>query len=142
MSGKCVGIVRDSLDSGRREIDRLADALPDFPEPCSRIRTVNHAAEKTQPFGGIVAVSPDVVLRDLGVQGKKGIHAAGFGEDVSRMAKLWGFDDHGFLNIEDVFIPKQIDPACPACELAIEERVIIRAPATDSLYRLLSASRR
>src|SRR5664280_1495251 len=53
----------------------------------------------------------------------------GFSEDVSRVAKLGGFDDDGFLNIEDVFIPKQIDPACPACELAIEERVIIRAPA-------------
>src|SRR5271157_4020750 len=34
-----------------------------------------------------------------------------------------------FLNVENVFLPKQIDPACPACELAIEERVIIRAPA-------------
>jgi hypothetical protein len=30
------------------------------------------------------------------------------------MAKLRGFDDHGFLNVENVFIPKQIDPACPA----------------------------
>jgi hypothetical protein len=66
---------------------------------------------------------------DLGVQSEKGIHAPRLGEDVSRVAKLRGFDDHGFLNVEDIFLPKQIDPACPACELAIEERVIIRAPA-------------
>ncbi len=90
---------------------------------------MNHAPQKAHPLGCIIAVSPDVVLRDLGVQSEKGIQVPGLGEDVSRVAKLRGFDDDGFLNIENVFIPKQIDPACPACELAIEERVIIRAPA-------------
>src|SRR5208283_5494296 len=82
----------------------------------------------SEPLGCIIAVSPDVVLRDLGIQGEKGIQVPGLGKDVSRVAKLRGFDDHGFLNVEDVFIPKQIDPACPACELAIEERVIVRTP--------------
>src|SRR5664280_460174 len=42
---------------------------------------------------------------------------------------MGGLDDHGFLNVENVFIPKQIDPACPACELAIEERIIVGTPA-------------
>src|SRR5271166_4710892 len=129
MSGKCVGIVRDSLDSGRREIDSLSYALPYFPQPCSRIGAVNHASEKAQPFCCIIAVPTDVVLGDLRIQSEKGIHASGLGEDVSRMAKLRGFYGHGFLHVENVFLPKQIDPACPACELAIEERVIIRAPA-------------
>src|SRR5271157_2665880 len=90
---------------------------------------MNYTPQEPEPLGCIVAISPDVVLRDLGVQGKKGINIPGFGEDVSCMAKLRGFDDYGFLHVEDVFPPKQIDPACPACELAIEERVIIRAPA-------------
>src|SRR5208283_5505800 len=88
-----------------------------------------HPPQKAQPFGGIIAVPTDVVLRDLGVQSEKSIHVPGLGEDVSRVAKLRGFYDDGFLNVENVFLPKQIDPARPACELAIEERVIIRAPA-------------
>src|SRR5271157_4683201 len=90
---------------------------------------MNHPPQKAQPFGGIIAVPTDVVLRDLGVQSEKGIHVPGLGEDVSRVAKLRSFDDNAFLNVENVFLPKQIDPACPACELAIEEWVIIRAPA-------------
>src|SRR5208283_2693657 len=120
--------VHDSL-SHSREVDSLADPLPDFLEPRPGVGTVNYAPQKAQALGCIVAVSPDVVLRDLGVQGKKGIHAPGLGKDVSRVAKLRGFDDHGFLHVENVFLPKQIDPACPACELAIEEWIIIRAPA-------------
>ena len=75
---------------------------------------MNHAAEKAQPFGGVVPVSPNVVLRDLGVQSKKTVHAPGFGEDVRRVAELRGFDDYGFLNVENVFLPKQIDEAGPA----------------------------
>src|SRR5664280_2856306 len=122
-------LVRDSLRRGRCEIDSFPDTLPGFPEPRSWIGAVNHAPQKAQPLGCIIAVSPDVVLRDLGVQSEKGIHASGFGEDVSRVAKLWGFYDDGFLNVENVFLPKQIDPACPACELAIEEWVIIGTPA-------------
>src|SRR5271166_5470975 len=114
MSGKCVGIVRDSLDDGRREIDRLADALPDFLEPCSWIGAMNRPPQKAQPLGYIVAVPTDVVFRDLGVQSEKGIHASGFGEDVSRVAKLRSFHDNAFLNVENVLIPKKIDPACPA----------------------------
>src|SRR5271157_5644659 len=108
------GSVHDSLPDGGCKVDSLPCALSDFLEPGSRVGTVNHAAEKAQPFGCIIAVSPDVVLRDLGVQSEKGIQVPGFGKDVSRVAKLRGFDDHGFLNIEDVFIPKQIDPARPA----------------------------
>jgi hypothetical protein len=32
---------------------------------------MNHAFQKAQPLGCIIAVSPDVVLRDLGVQSEK-----------------------------------------------------------------------
>jgi len=100
---------------GHCEVDLFTDALFDFLEPCSWIGAVNHAAQKAEPFGCIVAVPPDVVLRDLGVQSEKGIHAPRLGEDVSRVAKLRGFNDHGFLNVENVFIPKQIDSTRPAC---------------------------
>ncbi len=96
----------DSISDDGCKVDRLPGALSDFLEPRSLIRAMNHAPQKAKPFGCIVAVSPDVVLRDLGVQGKKGIHVPRLGEDVSRVAKLRGFDDHGFLNVEDVFIPK------------------------------------
>src|ERR1019366_895536 len=122
-------LVRDSLRHGRCKINFLPYPLSDFLEPRSWIGAVDHPPQKAQALGCIVVVPTDVVLRGLGVQGKKGIHAPRLGEDVSRVAKLRGFDDHGFLNVEDIFLPKQIDPACPACELAIEERVIIRAPA-------------
>lgn len=59
---------------------------------------------------------------DLGVQSEKAIHNPGLGEDVSRVAQLRAFDDNSFLNVENVFIAKQTDPARPAGELAIEER--------------------
>ena len=75
---------------------------------------MNHAAEKAQPFGGVVPVPANVVLRDLCIQSEKAIHAPGFGEDVRRVAELRGFDDDGFLNVENVFLPKQIDEAGPA----------------------------
>ena len=40
------------------------------------------------------------------------------------MAELRSFDNNSFLNIEDVFVAKQMDSACPACKLAAEERII------------------
>ena len=67
---------------------------------------MNHAPQKGQPLGCIIAVSPDIVLRDLDVQSKKTVHAPGFGEDVRRVAELRGFDDYSFLNVENIFIPK------------------------------------
>src|ERR1019366_790516 len=121
--------VRDSLRHARCEVDSLPDTLPDFLEPHSWVGAVNDAPQKAQLLGCIIAVSPNVVPRDLGVQGEKRIHIPRLGEDVSRVAKLRGFDDHGFLNVENVLLPKQIDPACPACELAIEERIIVGPPA-------------
>src|SRR5271165_4427548 len=102
------------LAGGHCEVDLLTDALVDFLEPRSLIGAMNHTAQKAEPFGCIVAIPPNVVLRDLGVQGKKTVHTSRLGEDVSRVAKLRGFYDDGFLNVEDVFLPKQIDPACPA----------------------------
>src|SRR6516165_3319142 len=45
------------------------------------------------------------------------------------MAKLRGFDDNSFLDVENVFLAKQVDPARPACELTIKEGVVIRTPA-------------
>ena len=105
--------VHDSLSRGR-EVDSLAHALPDFLEPSPGIGAVNHAPQKAQALGYVVAVSPNVVLGDLGVQGKKTVHAPGFGEDISCMAKLRGFDDNSFLDIENVFLTKQVDPARPA----------------------------
>jgi len=129
--GKCgtCGRFRESHSNGYLKVDSFTHALPDLPEPNSGIRTVNHAAEKAQPLGSIVAVAPDVILCDLGVQSEEAIHVPGLGEDVCSVAQLRGFDNDGFLNVENVFIPKQINPACPARDLAIEEWVIIRTPA-------------
>jgi len=75
---------------------------------------VNHTPQKAELFSGVVPVPSNVVLRGLGIQSEKAIHVPWIGKDVSRMAKLRGFDDNGFLNVENVFIPKQIDLACPA----------------------------
>ena len=72
------------------KVDSLPCPLPDFLQPCSWICAMNHPPQKAQPFGGIIAVPADVVLRDLGVQGEKDIHVPGLGEDVSRVAKLRG----------------------------------------------------
>ena len=56
----------------------------------------------------MVAVSADVVLRDRRVQSEKAIHDPGFVENISGVAELRGFDD-SFLNVEDVFVAKQVD---------------------------------
>ena len=52
-------------DAGK--VNLLPNALPDFLKPHPWIGAVNYATEKAQKFGGIVAVSPNVVLSDLGV---------------------------------------------------------------------------
>jgi len=59
---------------------------------------MNHPPQKAQPFGGIIAVPTDVVLRDLGVQSEEGIHVPGLGKHVGCVTELWGFDDHGSLD--------------------------------------------
>jgi hypothetical protein len=75
---------------------------------------VNHARQKAQSLGCIVAIPPDIVLRDPGVKSKEAVHVSGFGKDVGRVSQLWSFDDDGFLSLENVFIPKQINPVRPA----------------------------
>jgi hypothetical protein len=105
--------VHDSL-SHSREVDSLAHALSDFLEPRPGIAAVNHAPQKAQALGCIVAISPNVVLSDFGVQGKKTVHAPWFSKYISRVAKLRGFDDNSFLNVENLFLAKQVDPARPA----------------------------
>src|SRR5208283_296821 len=56
--GRCES-VHDSLPKGSRKVDSLAYPLPHFLEPRSWIRAMNHAPQKAQSLGGIVAVSPD-----------------------------------------------------------------------------------
>ena len=119
----------DSLRIGIGSLNPFTDAPPDFLEPGSWISTVNHSPQKAQTLCCVVSVLAHVVFCDPGVKSEEAVHAPGLGKYVRRVAKLRGFDDHGFLNIEDVFIPKQIHAACPAAELAIEEWIIIGAPA-------------
>jgi len=113
----------------RRKVNSFPRELPDFLEPRPGFGAVNHAPQKAQSLACIVAVLPNVVFSDLRVQAKKTVHAPGFGKYVSRVAKLRGFDDNSFLNVENVFVAKQVDPARQARELTIEERVVIRTPA-------------
>src|SRR5271157_2913633 len=63
--GRCES-VHDSLPKGSRKVDSLAYALPQFLEPRSWIRAVNHAPQKAQSLSCIVAVPADVVLCGLG----------------------------------------------------------------------------
>jgi hypothetical protein len=95
----------------------FTDALLDFFEPRAWIGAMNDPAQKAQPLGCIVAVSSDVVLCDLGIHVEKALHASGFGEGVWRVAQLRNFDQNRSLNVEDVFISKQVDSARPAGEL-------------------------
>ena len=111
---KCAALCSWSLRRGRCKLNSLAHSLAKFLEPGSRIGAVNHATQKSQTLRCVVTVSADVIFRDPCVQDEEAVHAPGLREDVSRVTKLRGFDDDGSLNIEDVFIPKQISPACPA----------------------------
>ena len=75
---------------------------------------MNNPPEKPQPLRCIIAVPPNVVLRDLGVKGKKAVHRPRFRENVRRVAQLRSFNDNRSLNVENVFVAKQIDPTGPA----------------------------
>ena len=59
--------------------------LSDFLKPHPGIGTVNRAAKEPQLFRHVLAVVADVVFADPGVQGKKALHAAGFGENGRRV---------------------------------------------------------
>jgi len=74
--------VNDSLPDGGPKVDSLSHALPNFLEPSSWISAMNHAPQKAQPLGCIIAVSPDIVLRDLGVQSEKGTRDIEYGRQT------------------------------------------------------------
>ena len=44
------------------------------------------------------------------------------------MAKLRSFDDDGILNVEIVFVAKEVDPTSAAGELAIKEWIVVGTP--------------
>jgi hypothetical protein len=111
---KALGSSRDSRRYCFAKIYLLANSFSHFLEPRSGIAAMNDPLQKAQPLGNIVPIPPNVILRDLGVQGKKAVHAPGFGEHVCGVAVLGNFDDNSFLHLEDVFVAKQIDPARPA----------------------------
>jgi hypothetical protein len=91
-SDRSLGAV--SVTDRRGEIDFLSQVFTNLPEPRVRIAPMNQAFQKAQQLAHVVAVAADVVLGDLGIEVKKAIHAAGFGEiemGSSTMARLpWG----------------------------------------------------
>ena len=110
--GKCGTCGRcESHPNSYLKVDCLTHALPDLLEPNYRIRTVDHASQKSEPLGCILSVPPNIVLRDRCIEPKKTLDSPRLREDVSGVAKLRGFHNNGFLNVENVFLAKQIDPA-------------------------------
>jgi endoglucanase len=59
---------------------------------------------RTDRHGNVIAIRNPA--------GQPRIMLAGHCDQLGLMVEY--IDDNGFLNVEDVFIPKQIDPACPA----------------------------
>src|SRR5664280_1154126 len=57
----------DSISGDGCKVDRLPGALSDLLEPRSWIGAMNYTPQESEPLGCIIAVSPDVVLRDLGI---------------------------------------------------------------------------
>ena len=56
-----MGQCQDSLCIGFRKVGPFTDALPNFLQPRSRLRTVNHLSHKSQTLSRIVSALPDVV---------------------------------------------------------------------------------
>ena len=75
---------------------------------------MNYARKKPKFCRGIVSVVPDVFFGDLGIRGQKSFHASRLGEDVRSMAQLRCLHDNGPLQIENVFVPEQVNAACAA----------------------------
>lgn len=75
-----------SVGKRRSEVDFFPEALPHLLEPCSRIAAVDNAPQESQPFADVVAITPNVFLCDLGIQGEEAFHGSGLGENVSSMA--------------------------------------------------------
>jgi len=72
---------------------------------------VNNPPQKAQPLRCIIAVPPNVVFCDPGVQGEKAVHTPWFGEHVSGVAQLRSFNYDRFRGVENVFLAKQEDSA-------------------------------
>ena len=90
---------------------------------------MNHTAEKSQFFRCAIAIIPDIVLADPGVERKKAFHAAWLGKNISGVAELWGLHHNRLLKVENIFGPERIYLPGAARELAIEERVVVGTPA-------------
>ena len=89
---------------------------------------MNEPSYEAQPLADIVSVAPNVVLRDLGVQGEETLHTSWLCEYVGGMAQLRRLDDDRLLKGENVFATKQVGSAGSTRELTVEERVIIGTP--------------
>ena len=71
--------VRTSICHRLGHISSLPQALPNFFDPGTRIRTVNHAAQESEPLGCIVSVPADVIFRGTMVyQARKRSMVRGF----------------------------------------------------------------
>ncbi len=75
-----------SVARARSEVDLFSQALPHLLEPCSRICAVDDTPQESQPFADVVTIAPNLLLADLGVQGKEAFHTSGFGKNIGSVA--------------------------------------------------------
>ena len=85
-----------------RVIYRLTDSLAEIAQPSTRISAVHHAADEAQPFGGICAVSANIILGSSGILADPQFVVPGAGVDVRRMPMFGNLNDDTALQLEDI----------------------------------------
>ena len=75
---------------------------------------MNYARKKPEFCRRIVSVVPDVFFADFGIRVQESFHASRLGEDVRSVAQLRCLHNNGPFQVENVFVPEQVDAACAA----------------------------
>src|ERR1022692_240023 len=92
----------------QREIGRLAGTQSEFPKPFGFVLAVNDAALETERFSNVVTVVTNVLPGGLCVLPNPVLHIWRLAENVSGVPGLGHLNDHGLLQIENVFIPEDV----------------------------------
>ena len=122
------GKIAASGSPAQRWVGRLTGTHPEFSEPFGFVLAVNDAALETEEFSNVAVVVADVLPGGLGVLPYPMLNIWRLAENVSSVPGLRHLNDHGLLEIENVFIAKDVHGPRTPIEMLVVVRVVIGAP--------------